>query len=183
MRKPPGCMLFFYATLTFVSGCFVGGFVGAGVRYPDGAGAIYAPLPHHVPPSPDAAPFRFAMVHDVIHERYPRHGPAFYEERERLAREKMAVLPEDSEAVFALSDDIAVGLARQGRHGDAIALMRDKLRRQEALKLEVKDLYSTSANLAEFLIQRNLRDMLAGDPRARESVVEGRKLAEKSMGL
>src|SRR4051812_13988314 len=109
MRRPPGCLLTFLPALAFFGGCVRGGCVGAARTPPDRAGAIYAPLPHHVPPSPGAAAFRFAMVHDVIHERYPRHGPAFYQKRERLAREKLPVLPRDSEAAFALTDDIAVG--------------------------------------------------------------------------
>jgi hypothetical protein len=32
------------------------------------------------------------MVHDVIHERYPKYGPAHYRERNRLTREKLAAL-------------------------------------------------------------------------------------------
>ena len=44
------------------------------------------PMPHHVPFAPGAASFRFAMVHDVLHERFPKHGPAFYTERDRVAR-------------------------------------------------------------------------------------------------
>src|SRR5688572_29415240 len=148
MRPPPGWLLFLLAAVTFVSGCGFGGFLGWGSTSPGPAEAVYAPLPHHVPPSPDAAAFRFAMVHDVIHERYPRHGPAFYEERDRLARERMAVLHPYSEAVFALTDDVAVGLDRRGRPSEAIDLMRDKLKRQQALGLEPKQLYSSYANLA-----------------------------------
>src|SRR5262245_6816290 len=115
MRKPRGVVLFFLAVATYFGGCVTGGFVAANRTQQDPSRAIYAELPHHAAPAPNAASFRFAMVHDVIHERYPRHGPAYYEERERLAREKMAVLPRDSEAAFAFTDDIAVGLDRRGR--------------------------------------------------------------------
>jgi hypothetical protein len=181
MRAPPGPVLFFLATSTFVGGCVGGGCVGASRTSVDAGTAIYAPFPHHVAPSAETAPFRFAMVHDVIHERYPRHGPEYYEERERLAREKMAVLPTDSEAVFALTDDIAVGLDRRGRTDEAIALMRDKLKRQEDRELKGQELYSSYANLGEFLIRGNLRAMLAGDADARARVEEGRELARKSM--
>src|SRR5262245_54618959 len=73
------------------------------------------PLPHHVPKSPAAASFRFAMAHDVIHERYPKHGPAFYRERERLARERLAQIPADSDEAFGLADDIGTGLDRLGK--------------------------------------------------------------------
>ncbi|MBO0700127.1 MAG: hypothetical protein J2P46_17135, partial [Zavarzinella sp.] len=73
MRAPPGPLLAFFAVTSFVGGCVGGGCVGVARTPFDSGEAIYAPLPHHVPPSPDAAAFRFAMVHDVIHERYPRH--------------------------------------------------------------------------------------------------------------
>ncbi|HJZ91201.1 MAG TPA: hypothetical protein VKE40_10030 [Gemmataceae bacterium] len=181
MRPPPGPVLFFLAASSFVGGCVGGGCVGASRTSVDAGNAIYAPFPHHVAPSAETAAFRFAMVHDVIHERYPRHGPEYYAERERLAREKMAVLPTDSEAAFALTDDIAVGLARRGRTDESIALLRDKLKRQQALKLEEHDLYSSYANLGEFLIHGNLRAMLAGDAAARERVEAGRELLRKSM--
>src|SRR5262245_9705610 len=174
MRPPPGPVLFFLAASTFVGGCVGGGCVGAGRTSVDASSAIYAPFPHHVAPSEATAAFRFAMVHDVIHERYPRHGPEYYEERERLAREKIAVLPTDSEAAFALTDDISVGLARRGRTDETIALMRDKLKRQQALDLKLHELYSSYANLGESLIHGNLRAMLAGDAVARERVEEGR---------
>jgi hypothetical protein len=181
MRPPPSVVLFGLAITTFVGGCVGGGCVGATLAPVDRTAAIYAPLPHHVPPAPDAAAFRFAMVHDVIHERYPRHGPAFYQERERLARERLAVLHPDSEASFALTDDIAVGLDRRGRTDEAVALMRDKLKRQLALDLKGKDLYSSYANLAEFLIRGKLWRMMAGDPVARERVQEGRKWLRRSV--
>src|SRR5262245_59744151 len=139
MRSPPGPLLFLIGIASFVGGCAGGGCVGAENTPAEREAAIYARLPHHVPPSPEAASFRFAMVHDVIHEHYPRHGPAFYQERERIARERMAVQHPESEAAFALTDDIAVGLARRGRTDEAIVLMRDKLKRQQALELSGKD--------------------------------------------
>lgn len=181
MRPPPGRLLVVYATLVFVGGCATGGCVGFSATPFDAGKAVYARLPHHVAPAPDAASFRFAMVHDVIHERYPRHGPAFYQERERLAREKMAVLHPDSEAAFAFMDDIAVGLDRRGRTDEAVALMRDKLKRQQAFNLPAKDLYSTYANLGEFLVHANLMPMLGGDAAARERFREGRGYLRKAL--
>ena len=181
MRPPPGRSLAVAAFALFVGGCVGGGCVGA-IRAPfDRGNAVYARLPHHVPPTPDATPFRFAMVHDVIHERYARNGPAFFRERERLARERMAVLPPDSEAVFALTDDIAVGMDRTERTNEAIALMRDKLKRQEAIGLTGKDVYSSYANLGEFLVRGDLWAMLGGDAAARERVQEGKALLRKSV--
>ena len=182
MRPPHGPLLTVLAVALFISGCMCGGGVGAiaTFRLNDGP-AIYARLPHHVPPTPDATPFRFAMVHDVIHERYPRNGPAFYRERERLARKAMAVLHPESEAALGLTDDVAVGLDRTGHTDEAVALMRDKLRRQETAGLTGKELYSSYANLGEFLVRGNLWAMLDGDATARERVLEGRAFLRKSV--
>src|SRR5438067_8595441 len=79
--------------------------------------AAYRPLPHHVPKYPAGLAFRFAMAHDVIHERYPKHGPAFWSERERRSRDKLARLEADSAAALNATDDLAVALHRQG-HSD-----------------------------------------------------------------
>src|SRR5262249_30044 len=46
------------------------------------------PYPHVVPKIEDGASLRFAMVHDVLHERFPRHGRAYYLERNRLVQKK-----------------------------------------------------------------------------------------------
>src|SRR5262245_53451213 len=64
------------------------------------------PLPHHHPPTEGGASFRFAMAHDILHERYPKHGPAFYTERNRLAYERLKAIPPDSDDAFALTDDL-----------------------------------------------------------------------------
>ena len=48
--------------------------------------------------------FRSQILHDVVHERYPRHGPAYYRERERLARERLAVVHPDSETAYGLTE-------------------------------------------------------------------------------
>jgi hypothetical protein len=183
MRKLSGNVLIFFVTVTFFSGCVVGGCVATNRARMADARAVYAPFPHHVAPAPDAASFRFAMVHDVIHERYPRHGPAYYEERERLARAAMAVLHRDSENAFPLTDDIAVGLDRRGRTEEATALMRDKLERQQAVGHKGKELYSTYANLGEFLVRGNLWAMCCGDAEAQERVLEGREFLRKSLEM
>jgi hypothetical protein len=54
----------------------VAGVVGAVVGYHAGRVTVTRayPLPHHIPSLPGGATLRFAMVHDVIHERYPYHG-------------------------------------------------------------------------------------------------------------
>src|SRR5260370_41311989 len=85
------------------------------------------PLPHHVPKSPNAASFRFAMAHDVIHERYPKHGPEFYRERERKARERLKQIAPDSDEAFGLDDDIGAGLDRLGKPAHTLPLLGHKL--------------------------------------------------------
>lgn len=183
MRPPPGRWLAVAAVGLFVAGCVGGGCAGAVLTPFDRGPPLYARLPHHVPPSPDAAPFRFAMVHDVVHERYPRHGEGYYRERERRAREKLAVLHPESETALALTDDLAVALARTGQPDEAVALLRDKLKRQVAAGLTGKDLYSSYANLGEFLVAGHLWAMLGGDAGARGRVEEGRAFLRKSLDV
>lgn len=80
------------AILVVCGGCaglFVGNFYRLPGQRPRTEIADY-PLPHHVPKYEDGIPLRFAMVHDVIHERYPRHGEAYYRERSRLVRQQLA---------------------------------------------------------------------------------------------
>jgi predicted transcriptional regulator len=183
VRPPSGRLFAALGVCAFVGGCVAGGGVAASRSSPDPGRLLYAPLPHHVPPAPDAASFRFAMVHDVIHERYPRHGPAYYRERERLARERIAVVHPESETAFAETDDVAVAMDRTGRTDEAIASMRDKLKRQTAIGLSGKDLYSTYANLGEFLVHANLWRMMSGDAEARKRVEEGEDLLRKSIAV
>jgi hypothetical protein len=141
----------------------------------------YVPLPHHVPEHKGGASFRFAMAHDVIHERFAKHGPAHYRERDRLTREKLAKLAPDDPASFPLADDLAVGLDRLGRPADAVVVMRDKLAQQQERGLSGRDLYTSYANLGTFLIHANHAKAVAGDPAARERVREGIALVRKSV--
>ena len=78
----------------------VGHFIPKSAKYP--FLAQHTPLPHHVPKYPGGVSFRFAMAHDVIHERFSRHGPAYYRERDRITREKLRRLASDDPASFAL---------------------------------------------------------------------------------
>lgn len=118
------------------------------------------PLPHHIPKYPGGVSLRFAMVHDVIHERFPRHGKAYYEERNRRTaqtvkqeEEKLASGAKPSDQYWAALDDLGVGLSRLGKHEEAVALMRKKLKQQQDLVLLGNDyLYSSYANLGTFLI-------------------------------
>ncbi|OWK45047.1 hypothetical protein [Fimbriiglobus ruber] len=143
--------------------------------------AHYAPFPHSVPKYPGGVAFRFAMAHDVVHERFPRHGPAYYTERNRLTRAKLAALPSDDPAAFPLADDLGVGLERLGRSDDAAAVLRDKLARQQARGLTGRDLYTSYANLGTFLVHANFQKALAGDPAAKARFHEGLDLVKKSV--
>lgn len=142
---------------------------------------VSVPLPHHIPPRLGAASFRFAMAHDVIHERYPKHGPVFYIERERLARERLKEIPPDSDEAFDLTDDICAGLDRLGKPADAVPLLREKLERQVKMGLSGRELYTTYANLGTFLVHANMGKAMRGHAEARAAVVEGLKFVELSM--
>ena len=142
---------------------------------------VYYPLPHHVPKYPGGVSFRFAMAHDVLHERYPKHGPAHYRERNRLTREKLAKLPADDPATFPLTDDLAAGLTRLGQLDEAVELLRAKLARQEAKGLTGHDLYTTYANLGAILFHARLGEAAAGNAAARKEAEEGIGLIKRAV--
>ncbi|WP_337176045.1 hypothetical protein [Paludisphaera sp.] len=137
--------------------------------------------PHHVPEHAGGVPFRFAMAHDVIHERFAKHGLAYYRERDRVVREKLAALAPDDPATFPLLDDLAVGVERLGRSDEAASIIRDKLARQTAKGLGGRDLYTSYANLGTFLIHGSFAQAAAGDPAARERLREGVGFIRKSV--
>lgn len=112
-----------------------------------------APLPHHIPPVKGGAALRFAMVHDILHERYPRHGKAYYAERVRVTQRKLAALAADDPAAFALTDDLAVALDHLGHGAEAVELLQVKLHRQEAQKRPERERYTTYANLGTLLVR------------------------------
>src|SRR5271163_3554260 len=108
------------------------------------------PLPHHIPKYPGNLTLRFAMVHDVIHERFPHHGPDYYRARNREVQKAIAdqcpvAKGKEADEYFRLIDDWAVGLEFLGQHQQAVDLMHDKLQQQAALGFEARDLYSTYA--------------------------------------
>jgi hypothetical protein len=144
------------------------------------------PLPHHVPKYPGGVSLRFAMVHDVLHERYPRHGSAYYQERNRRARRELArheqARPAEkrSDAYFALLDDLGAGLDHLGKHEDAVQVLRDKLRKQEAQGLSGWKLYTTYANLGTFLMHGSLRLAIEGNVDARGRLKEGLRFIKRA---
>jgi len=139
------------------------------------------PPPHHTPEHAGGVSFRFAMAHDVIHERFPKHGLDHYRERDRLTRERIAGLAPDDPATFPLADDLAVGLDRLGRSHEAAEVLRDKLARQEARGLSGRDLYTTYANLGTVLIHGHFAKAAAGDDGARGRFREGIDFIRKSV--
>ena len=146
------------------------------------------PYPHHIPKQPDGVSLRFAMVNDVVHERFPRHGPAYYRDRNRRVRKSLAELKErgedqarPSERYFALLDDLAVGLEFVGEHDEAIRVMRDKLRVQEAHGRSGRALYSTYANLGTFLILGPFREVRPGNEDDKQVLREGLALIRQSI--
>jgi hypothetical protein len=137
------------------------------------------PLPHCIPKYPGGVSLRFAMVHDVLHERYTRHGDAYYAERNRRVREAMQKIEAEqgpnptSNQYLALFDDLGAGLDALKDDNEAVRVLRDKLRRQEDLGLKGRDLYTTYANLGTFLIHGSFPKAVAGDATAKDCVSEG----------
>jgi hypothetical protein len=146
------------------------------------AEVVEYPLPHHVPKYGGGISLRFAMVHDVLHERFPRHGEAYYQERNRLTRQALAqhTGPHDDSSL-ALFDDLGAGLDYLKQDEEAVSLLRDKLRAQEALGRKGRQLYTTYANLGTFLIHGNARAALSGDAAAKERLREGLSFIHKSI--
>jgi hypothetical protein len=166
----------------------IGGLVGLGLSRELRPNPAALPLPHHIAKHPGGVSLRLAMVHDVIHERFPLHGPAYYEERNRRAREslpkeeaKVAEGAIQPESYWNLIDDLAVGLARQRQYAEAVTIMRDKLARQVALTLTGKDLYSSYANLGTFLILWQLDEGFADKVKAKERIRESIHLVHESI--
>ncbi|SIO28233.1 hypothetical protein SAMN05444166_3466 [Singulisphaera sp. GP187] len=162
---------------------WVGGVMGSLRPNPEAFAflAERTPLPHHVPEHPGGLSFRFAMAHDVIHERFAKHGLAHYRERDRLDRLKLASLPLEDPARFALADDIGVGLERLGRSTEAVSILRDKLEDQQKRGVTGRALYTSYANLGTFLIHGSFKSALAGDPAAKDQFREGVAFVRKSV--
>ncbi|MGL4422196.1 MAG: hypothetical protein ACRCZF_16120, partial [Gemmataceae bacterium] len=147
------------------------------------------PYPHVVPKTPDGAALRFAMIHDVLHERLPRHGLAFYQERNHRTRKALDSfktrprIDQASQEYFDLLDDLAVGLNLAGEHEEAIRLLRDKLRQQQELDLPRKKRYSTYANLGTFLILGPFRKVRPGHEDDKAALREGLKCIQTAIEI
>jgi len=146
------------------------------------------PLPHHVPKYPGNVSLRFAMVHDVIHERFPTHGPEYYKARNREARqalEKLQPKPkgEQADQYFRLQDDLGVGLEFLGEHQAAVDLMCDKLKRQEQLGYAGRDLYTSYANLGTFLVLWQLSQGFDNVQAAKDRITESTQCIHKAIDV
>lgn len=138
-------------------------------------------LPHHVPSTEGGLSFRFAMVHDVLHERFPSHSKAWYEARNRMVLGKLESLDSTDATRWPLIDDLSVGLDRLGRPEEAVPFLREKLAQQEAAGLGGRDLYTSFANLGTMLIHAHMGRMLRGDAEASQFVDEGLSLINRSI--
>ena len=89
------------------------------------------PANYRLPRIPGGIPLRMAMIHDVIHERYLKHGTAWYETRNTQARAVIAVEEAKDgaapEKFWDAYDDLAVGLERLHQSDAAAEVMRKKL--------------------------------------------------------
>ncbi len=175
-----GCFLI---ALLFGSCAGVGGAALSHIQLPPGFQTASGPMPHFAPKYKGGVSLRYAMVHDVIHERFPVHGPAYYRERDRQARERLKVLPADSQEAFDLTDDLAVGLDRLGRPADGVPLLREKLARHEEKGLGGRFVYTTYANLGTLLIHANLKAALTGNATAKVQAAEGLEFVLRSIAV
>jgi hypothetical protein len=177
------------AVIAIFAGCGGGAglIVGHIYRLPGqrpGPEIVEYPLPHHIPKYEGGISLRFAMVHDVLHERYPRHGEAYYRERNRLVRQELADRKGRlNDASLALFDDLGAGLDALKEDEEAVRVLRDKLRRQQELGRKGRQLYTTYANLGTFLIHGNARAALSGDAAARDRLREGLSVIKKSIAV
>lgn len=189
----PGARNVLLVSLTVLAGCFgcCSGVVVQTISTPWPIQTVthgVFPLPHHVPKYPGNVTLRFAMVHDVIHERFPQHGSDYYRERNRAAEAELAKLRpaakgKVADEYFRLLDDWAVGLAFLGQFPQAVDKMRDKLKQQEALGYKGDELYSTYANLGTFLVLWQLTEGVQDVKKAKERLGESVALIRKAIEL
>ncbi len=135
------------------------------------------PLPHQVPPSDDVLSLRFAMVHDVLTERYRRHSDAWYRKRNENVRKKIEKLNQKNVTdqdvrtkLFNLYDDLGVGLERLGKHDKALEVLREKKAKQDKAGVQENRMYTTYANLGTVLAHKHLPAALRGNRQAKSSV-------------
>ena len=173
----------------------------------------YLPDAYRVPKIPGGTALRMAMVHDVLHERYLRHGTAWYQKRNADAQkylDNLSVTQADSQSYWDAMDDLAVGDERLGKFDDGIQLMREKLRGLPPLPLfvpsatqpddqELYDLlgtiaaqnltpiehhqYTACANLGTILLIHSMSKAMAGDKVAIDQMRESLQWVERAIAI
>ncbi len=171
------------------------------------------PAPYRIPKIPGGTALRMAMVHDVLHERYLRHGTAWYTQRVADARKILAAESDPkSEKSLDAMDDLAVGLERIGQLDEAIAVMRKKAELvgplpaptkpatvPTDLEAEADDLvkitaaqnlsqvdrqkYTTCANLGTILVHQAMHKAMTGDKAAIAQVREALDWIERAIAI
>ena len=168
---------------------------------------VSTPSPHVKPRIPGGSGLRLAMIHDVLHERYLKHGSAFYRERNRLVEGEVnkafeAKSPPSLKTLDRI-DDYAAGHERLGDSARAAEIMRRKLdlqRRFRLPELSLKEtiadrpegaaiseeeyaLYKTYANLGTFLIHDSARQAMARNVNARDRMRSGLDYIRKAIAI
>jgi hypothetical protein len=116
---PTGCLLY--------GGLLVRGYIKLGGLRTQ---SITRPAAYELPKIPGGTSFRMAMLHDVLLERYLRHGQAWYEERNKeshAAIDEERAKPGPTTRMLDAMDDLAVGLENLHESDEAAAVMEDKL--------------------------------------------------------
>ncbi|MBL8820084.1 MAG: hypothetical protein JNL58_28935 [Planctomyces sp.] len=139
------------------------------------------PLPHSVPAIEGGVTLRFAMVHDVLTERFPKHGKAWYEHRNADITTRLSAENVSKQERWSLTDDLAVGYDKVGAPQKGVEILRVKLQEQEADKLLGGELYTSYANLGTTLIHANFQAAQSGDPQAQSQLEEGVSMIRKSV--
>ena len=109
---------------------------------PKGELIIKVPLPHTVPPGTAGSGLRLAMVHDILHQRYPIHGKAWFKGRvaynqgkvDRIIKAKKK--PDDRDLLRL--DNTAVAHLRLHQDAEAEEIMRQKLTLMDTYEIDTK---------------------------------------------
>lgn len=160
---------------------------------PRPGGYELVPAPWLVPKEAGGTALRLAMVHDVLHERFYLHGPAWFEHRHQRVAHELALYEDGSkpkdERYSALLDDYAVDFDRLGRPAEGIPILRRKLDLQQPIGADGKRappdprFYTTYANLGTLLAHEHLKGALKKEPAALAGLREGLALIEQSVAV
>ncbi len=151
------------------------------------------PAPWLVPKQAGGTALRLAMIHDVLHERFYLHGPAWFHHRHQQVERELATYDDGAKAkdarYFTLLDDLAVDFDRLGKASEGIPILRRKLDLEQPLGADGKrpapeaKFYTTYANLGTLLAHHHLKGALAKDPDALAGLREGLAFIEQSVAV